>query len=253
MIRAVKGFTLGFGAPLQGLRLLSSHSRLLKWAIAPFLVGFFFLIFGGFFGIAALVGLLPTGIENLFTMFGLDPASLSYKVLYYGTLFLAWPVALFALFYVLLLLAKLVAAPLFALLAEKVLDERGAIAAKRFQLIPWMKSSFRMFGISLAKLITFGSVGILLFFLSIIPGLGLFTGFGFLLLVAYDITDSTFEAYEMSFAERWAFFRSHFSYFSGLALALGLAFLVPGLNFVLLPIAIAGSADMVRLLLPDRS
>lgn len=253
MMNPAKGFALGFGAPLQGLRLLSTQPRLLKWAIAPFIVGLLFLIFGGFFGFSFLVGLLPTGVANLFSMVGLSEQNLAYFLLYYGTLLLAWPVAIFALFYVLLLLAKLVAAPLFALLAEEVLRQRGAIRPKRFQLGPWLRSSLRMFCISLAKLVVFGAAGVFLFFLSIIPGLGFFTGFGFLVLVAYDMTDATFEAYEMSFAERMAFFRRHFGFFSGLALALGLAFLVPGLNFVLLPIAIAGSADMVRLLLPDRS
>jgi uncharacterized protein involved in cysteine biosynthesis len=242
-------FALGFSAPLHGLRLLISHPRLMRRAVLPFLVGFFFFVFGGIFGFSALLGLLPTGVANLFHFLSLDPLGWPYWLIYYGTLILAWPVALFALFYVLLLLAKLVASPLFALLAEAVLSERG----KRFQFISWMRSSVRMFGISLLKLIVFGLAGVILFFLSIIPGLGLFTGFGFLLLVAYDVSDSTFEVYEMSFAERMQCVRTHFPFFSGLSLALGLAFLIPGLNFVLLPIAIAGSADMLRLLLGDRS
>jgi uncharacterized protein involved in cysteine biosynthesis len=47
-------------------------------------------------------------------------------------------------------------------------------------------------------------------------------------------------------ATRFAFFRQHFAVFVGLGVSLGLVFLIPGLNFFVLPASVAGGADLVR-------
>ena len=243
------GFALGFSAPVRGLRLIAKHPKLMAAALIPFLVGLAVILFGAFFGIAFLAGLLPNLVDSILAAMRLSEDSMIFVFLYWFTLILAWPMALAALLYFLFMIARLIAAPFFAFLAEKVLQE--VAPAKKFHPIRWMRTSGRMFVVSFMKLLIFTIVGAALFILSLIPGLGLFTGFGFLLLLAYDIVDGSLEVFELSSKQRWSFFRDNFGFFSGLALALGLAFLIPGLNIVLLPIAIAGSADVVRQLLPQ--
>ena len=245
----ITGFALGFSSPVRGLRLIAQHPRILTAALIPFVVGLIVILFGAFFGIAFLAGLLPNLVESVLLAVQLSADSMIFVFLYWFMLVLAWPMALAALLYFLFMIARLIAAPFFAFLAEKVLQE--VAPTKRFHPIHWMRASGRMFVVSFMKLIVFTFVGAALFVFSLIPGLGLFTGFGFLLLLAYDIVDGSLEVFELSSMQRWSFFRDNFGFFSGLALALGLAFLIPGLNFVLLPIAIAGSADVVRQLLPQ--
>lgn len=246
MIRHVDAFALGFGAPLRGLHLLMERPSLLRWAAVPFVVGLVVLIFGGYFGFSFLLGFLPEIAWNLIQLSPLDPDGYSFLILYWFVLILAWPLACVALLYICVLLAKLIAAPFLSLLAERVIESAGDLPQKPFRLADWVRSSLRSGGVALAKLIVFSILGAIFFLLSMIPGLGIVTGAGVLFLVSIDIADAAFDAFELSWTERVRFIKEHLPFFSGLSLALGLAFLLPGLNFVLLPIAIAGAADGVR-------
>ncbi len=253
MRNQVSEFALGFTAPFLGVQLIASNRRIMKWAFVPFFVGLVVVILGAFFGLSFLAGLLPVLVTNLLALIGLTAGATLFTVTFWLTLLLAWPMALFALFYLLFMIARLIGAPFLALLAERVLIERGYLGEKPFEMRGWIALSLRMFGVSLMKLIVFGLLGVLLFLLSLIPGLGLVTGFGFLLLIAFDAADSAFETFEMNFGERISFARRHLTLFCGLAAALGLAFLIPGLNFVLLPAAIAGATDRVGALMGSKS
>jgi uncharacterized protein involved in cysteine biosynthesis len=103
-----------------------------------------------------------------------------------------------------------------------------------------------MFGVSVLRGFLFGLLGAVLFVFSFVPGLGLLTGFCFLVLVAFDICDYALEALQMNLSERIYFFRRHIAVMVGLGAIMGLVFLVPGLNFFLFPAAVAGAADVVR-------
>lgn len=242
----VDAFALGLSAPLNGLRLLVDRPGLLRWAIVPFVIGLVVFIFGGFFGFAFLLGFLPEIAWTLIGLIPLNPDGYTYLVLYWLILIFAWPLACVVLLYICLLLAKLLAAPFFTLLAERVIENTLNEPQKPFRFGGWLRSTFQSGGIALAKLLIFSLAGFVFFLIAMIPGLGLVTGAGVLFLVAVDIADSAFDAFEFTWRERIAFIRSHLPFFSGLSLAMGLAFLLPGLNFVLLPIAIAGVADGVR-------
>jgi uncharacterized protein involved in cysteine biosynthesis len=67
-----------------------------------------------------------------------------------------------------------------------------------------------------------------------------------LILIGYDVTDYALEALQWSWERRVKFFRENFPAFIGLGAALGLVFLIPGLNFFLLPASVAGAAELVR-------
>ena len=79
-----------------------------------------------------------------------------------------------------------------------------------------------------------------------IPVVSVFFAFIAFLLIAYDCSDVVFEVKEWNLKARTNFFRKNIWEFSGFAMAIGLTFLVPLLNFILLPGFILGSAYLVE-------
>ncbi len=239
-------FTTGLLAPWRGTELILSKPRVLRFAILPFIITTIVFLAGLGWGFSLLAGWIPSIATMMMGWFGMDPTSFGSTFLYWTIIIAAWPFALFALVYFLFLLARLIAAPFYALLAEQVLIETGALADRPFQFGEWLRVNARLFGVALVKVGFFALIGIVLFILSFIPGLGLLTGFGFLLIAAYDIIDISLEALQLGFRQRFQFFRARMPAFLGFACVLGLVFLVPGLNFFLFPAAVAGGSDVVR-------
>jgi CysZ protein len=239
-------FTFGFLSVSRGFGLLLINPRIRRWAIIPFILAALVLVVGFYFGFSVLGGQLPHMVSSGLAFAGIEAGSLFYSLLYWLILILTWPLGLFLVFYFLFLLVRIVAAPFYSLLAEAALVEIGLLQESEFHLKNWLRVSLLMLKASLLKLLFFGPLAALLFLLSFIPGLGLVTGFCFLLMVAFDVLDASFEALQWSFRERMRYFNKHLSAFSGMAFAMGLVFLIPGLNFFLLPVAVVGGADLLR-------
>ena len=246
MRTATVGFMVGLSVPLKGLELIFASSRLRRAALIPFVLTLLIFIFGVFFGLPSLAHLIPMLTGQGLAFLGLATGTISYTMIYWLVFLLSWPAAIFSLFYILFLASRLIAAPFYALLAERVLIERRLIEDRPFQFADWLNSNAKLLGTSLLKVGVFLIVGLILFFLSFLPGLGLFTGFGFLLMAAFDVMDMSFEAMRMDFGARARFFRLGLPCFFGLATAMGLVFLIPGLNFFLFPASVAGASEIIR-------
>jgi CysZ protein len=246
MTSPLSGFAIGALTLSRGLSLIFSSGRIRRWALVPFLLGLLVLVIGMTFGITFLAGLLPSMAAMGVGWTGIAAGSWLNGALYWLVLVLAWPVALLALFYFLFLLVRVVASPFYSFLAEVVLIENGTLTESSFRMGHWFRTSVRMFKVSLVKLVLFTLIGVLLFILSFLPGFGVITGYCFLLMAAFDAVDASFEALQMGFRDRIRYFRGNLSVFSGMAVTMGLVFLIPGLNFFLLPSAVAGGADLVR-------
>lgn len=242
----VDQLSVGFAAPLRGFRLIMKHRSVRRMAILPFLLSFLVFIVGLSIGAPFLIASVPVWSAGAVSVLGLTAVSFLGGLLYWVLLLLLWPTAIIALLYLLFVVSKILGAPLYALLAEQVLKAEGVLQDSPFRLMPWLATNARMIWVSVLKSVLFLGVGGVLFVLSFIPGVALLTGFGFLLIVTFDLTDYSFEAVQMSLNDRLRFFRQHFLAFSGFALTMGLVFLIPGLNFFLFPAAVAGGSDMVR-------
>jgi CysZ protein len=240
------GFALGALTLGRGMGLILASPRIRRWTIVPFVLGLLVIVTGLSFGISYLAGLLPSLAAIGLGWTGIAAGSWVYGALYWVVLILAWPVSLLALFYFLFLLVRVVAAPFYSFLAEVVLIENGTLKESSFRLGSWLDTSMRMFKVSLVKLVLFTFFGAVLFVLSFLPGLALITGFCFLLMAAFDAVDASFEALQMGFLDRIRYFRANLAVFSGMAVIMGLVFLVPGLNFFLLPSAVVGGADLLH-------
>ncbi|MCM2280500.1 MAG: EI24 domain-containing protein [Bdellovibrionaceae bacterium] len=241
-------FIDGFSSSFRGLKALARTRRLWPYALAPFVIG------------AALLGV---GLSWAFTNLGpwingwatgaaVVPEALRSTV-YWLVVILLWPVCLVAIFYGVFIATKILAAPFHALLAERALMEFDALQDRPFQFGPWVRVSVRMLRVSIVKALLFAVLGLFLFAVSFVPVLNVFAAFGFLLIVAFDSTDYSFEALQMGFRDRLGFFRRHFFYFCGLAASLGLVFFIPGFNFFLFPAAVVGGSDLVSRRLKTKS
>lgn len=138
---------------------------------------------------------------------------------------------------------RLFAGVFFSLIAERVLEEDGRLPrrSKREQL--WLL--LRMFLVSANKALFFFAIGVSVFLLSLIPGLGFLGVMGFLFVLSFDVMDYAHEAYGSSLSERFAFFFRHRAEAFGVAAGFALILWIPVVNVLLFPCAVAGAAELV--------
>ena len=234
-------FLNGVIAPMRGLGLLLSSSRLKPFAVAPLAIALVVFIAVFSFGIPFIAGALGGWITSGVGLIGLAGLAASGIFMFFAMAF-GWIAALAGLGFVALVLTRLLAAPFAALLAERALIELGVIKDQPFALGTWLRVNAAQLWIALIKAIAFGVVALVLFVMSFIPGVAIFTAIGFLMIAAYDVFDPAFDALNLPFGERISYFRGHWPGFMGF----GLIFLVPGLSFLLFPALIVGACDVVR-------
>lgn len=233
-------FASGFASFFRGFVLLARTPRLWPFALAPFFIGIAIMVSGFFWAI----GNLPALMQGL--LFKIESLTATYFPFVYGVvMILVWPAFLMALLYAVFLLAMLIASPFHAVLAERSLIALTVLKNEPFQFMRWLRSTVHMIVVSVLKVLIFTVVGLALFVLSFIPLVNFVAGFGFLLVITFDCTDFSFEALQMGLRARLRYFFSNFMRFSGFAAALGLVFLVPGFNFLLMPVAVVGGSDLV--------
>ena len=238
-----------FGSGLSHVRVgfdfLKSHRGLWKWAMAPFFIAV--LLFGFFMvsGLGWISGWVQSALASLAVALGwigLGGATFLLSVLNFLLGTVLWVVYLIFALYGTFLVTALIAAPFNSLLAEQTLVAIGAIEDRPFILSRWLKMTIRLLGIGVLKSVIFLFLGLLIFLCSFVPVLNLAGAFVALLIMAFDSMDYSFEVFEMSLADRFRFFRLHFSRFAGSAGFLGLTLLLPGITLLLLPFSVVGSA-----------
>ena len=246
MIGNVSSIVAGLSIPWRGLGLIFRDARIARFAALPFFVTILFFGTGLALGLPVISGWVDPMTSWLLGSFGVASTAPNASVLSWILRIALWPTLAIALCLLIWVLTRIAVGPLFTMLAEAVLVSKGAIAKKEFSLVDWTATNVRMFRVSLIRSIVFGITGLFLVVLSLIPVVGLIAGLTMLVFLAFDLTDYALEAYEWGFRKRLSFYRRHFFVFLGFALMLGLVFLIPGLNFFLLPASVAGASDVVR-------
>jgi CysZ protein len=232
--------------PFKGLALIAQNQKIRKRAVIPIVLSFLIFLLGIIFLLPPLFKDVPWLAAAAGEILGLHRHGSRIAIgLRWLLVVLSYPVAIFGLFYALFLASRFVATPFYALLGECVLCERKIKVKKAMSPRSWLRLQIKIFVVSLAKTIVFAVIGLMLFLISFLPGLGLVSMAGFLLMAAFDVIDISLEALEMTFRERILFFMQELPSFVGLATILGLVFLVPGLNFLLFPAAVAGGSEVL--------
>lgn len=242
MRKQVNGLTVGFRTLFTGMRLIRQNSRIFRLAIIPFFIDFLILAGVFYWGSGRLSGWVESTINWMLP----NASGFWYQLAYWPVFLVGWIAFFGALFFVGYIIANLVAAPFNSLLAETALEEMGVIKKRPFNFSRWLKISAAMFWAGLLKTALFLFFGILFFMFSFIPLLGILASFGLLMIMAFDSADYSFEILEYNLQRRLKFFRQNTLYFAGSGLSLGMTLMIPGLNFLLFPAAVVGSADLVR-------
>ncbi|MBK7889450.1 MAG: EI24 domain-containing protein [Bdellovibrionales bacterium] len=237
----MSAFFFGLTAVWHGYRAIFNSQRLKLWALLPIVVAVIVFLAFGTVGLAQIAQWNPIVTTSLLSLVGLEGVAWLWWFVAIGL----WPIWFLLLGLALYLLARLIVAPLYSMLAERTLIETGVRVDEPFRALSWMALTARMAWISLLKTALFAVVGMLLFGFSFIPGLNVLATIGFVHIVAFDICDYSFEAMGWPLAARFRHFRAHWPVFSGFAFGLGVAMLIPGLNLLLLPGAVVGGALIV--------
>lgn len=235
-------FLRGLLAPIYGIRLLSSEARLRGLAIVPLafsLIVGSFLTLAGLYGLSLLIGSVSF---ELAAMMSIAPGSFANQLL---TLAL-WPVGLLLLGVAIYLVIRILAAPFYSYLAEKTLVRLGRRRDDPFVLKHWLRITIRMFFVSLAKSILFGAASVVLLIFSLIPGLNILATIGFVMMLAFDVSDYAFEAMEWSLKKRLQHVQNNWLTYVGLACATGVMMTIPGFNLLLLPALVVGASETLH-------
>ncbi|MEO0335636.1 MAG: EI24 domain-containing protein [Pseudomonadota bacterium] len=241
----VGDFAKGLGHARIGLMYLMENKGLIKWAIAPLLIGFilFFFFIGTGFGlisgwVASALAVVSSGLGWI----GLGGVGFLLAIVNWTLGAFLWLVYLVVVIYGTFLITTIVAAPFNSLLAEQTLMVAGGIQERPFEFGRWISVTVKMLMIGLVKSLIFLFLGLIIFACSFVPILNVASAFCALLIMAFDSMDYSFEMVEMSLRERFAFFQKHFVRFSGMASFLGLTLFLPGITLLILPFSVVGSA-----------
>lgn len=228
----------GLGFLAKGISLFRSHPSLITFAVIPFILDILGFIIGVYLGSSFLSGWVAAALAWIIT----PAAGIWYQILYYPLLFILWLVFLIVLGYFVVLVGSIIASPFHSLLAERSLMKFGLLQSADFSFGQWIKTSAKMFLVSILKASIFAILGIIVLIFSFIPILNVVGSFIACLLVAFDTMDYSFEAKEWNIKNRIQFFKSELPLFSGMATVLGLTLLIPGLTLLFYPVAIVGAA-----------
>lgn len=242
MSRTLVELTEGFGFLLSGTRMIFKDRSLFLWAIIPFLIDLALVAWGISWGVTSLSSWTAATIGYLVS----PSAGIWYDIFYYPLLVIFWLAFLVVLTYGTFLIATIIASPFNSLLAERALVVRGVIEDRPFHFGRWLKVTLKMIFVSILRALIFLAIGVIILILSFIPVLNVLGSYMAFLIMAFDSMDYSFEALEYDLADRFKYFRNHFAEFSGMAAALGLTLLIPGLTLLLLPSAVVGCADIVH-------
>lgn len=237
-------FVRGFAIPFRGVFLVFSSFRLFLLAILPFWLCFFTLIYFIWFlwnSSFSIVPYLMNWVPGLYSFTeSLKIGEFSFfAALLQGSF---WFFVLIFLSYFSYVLLCIVGAPFYSLMADIILIRRGADVRVKNNFLRWVYTTLRMLIISIIKIIFFMGLSVILVVISFFTVGMLLVPLALSLMMSYDCIDFSFECAQMTLRERVAYFFSHFSLFAGLALAILVISIIPGLFTLMLPFFIAGGA-----------
>lgn len=232
----MNGFFKGGGFWWRGWMYLITRPKLLILALIPLFLAILLTV-----GLTGLVfAQLPSWVRALTEIaIGSGPEWLS-NIFYYSVVIFGSLVVVVGFIYVGYILNMLLASPFYSLLVERVLVNAGA-PVKPFGL----GHALRMVRVSLVKAVIFLCLGLMIFIMSLVPGLNVVALSCTVLLFAFDLADYAFEALGWNFRTRLNFMKNHRMIWAGMAVGLGLTFIVPGLTLLILPGAVTGAALVI--------
>lgn len=235
-------FFFGVTAIFRGFQILVSDSKLRALSIVPFLVSILLgsvLTISGLYYLGATLGGVAIQLGGWMS---LVPGGWAMTILNV----LLWPIGLLGLGVAIYMAVRLVVAPFYSVLAEAALVKMGIREDRPFRIKQWVPLTLRMLIVSLLKSAVFVFAGGVLFLLSLIPFVNVLATLGFVHMLSFDVSDYSFEAMEWPLKKRFQHFRENMNLYSGLAIGLGGAMVIPGMSIVIMPAAIVGAGLVLQ-------
>jgi len=245
MISPVKRLGQGFFAPLDGIRLLFSSRRLFLLSLIPFFIGLFFMFIGFAVTKAYFFPWVESLYQNASIVSGVGWLASVLNALFFILTWLTLALLNFLFAYICIVI---VAGPFYALLAEDIF--------KIYRPDQTFGTSWglmiKMAAYGLLKVFFFLIVGLFCFLISFLPGLNLLAAFVVFLIVAFDMSDYSFEIDGRGLIASFAFMGQHIFEYIGLTMAIYITTLLPGSFFILLPGFVCGATKMYIQLTEDK-
>lgn len=235
-------FFFGMTAIFRGFQIVIFDSKLRALSVVPFFVS---LLLGSVLtisGLYYLAGTLGGVAMQIGTWMSLLPGGWGMTLIN----ILLWPIGLLGLGVAIYMAVRLVVAPFYSILAEAALVRLGLREDRPFRLQQWVPLTLKMLVISLLKSVVFIVAGGVLFILSLIPLVNLLATLGFVHMLSFDVADYGFEAMEWNLKKRFRHFRENLNLYSGLAIGLGGAMVIPGMSLIIMPAAIVGASLVLQ-------
>ena len=247
----ISDFFTGFLVLFRGIGIIFKSKKMMTIAAGPILLGILVLFAFAFF-LLPQFGYFQSTIEAFFVqLFGIATQNTFVLICLHSLAFLLVLAFAFLSVYFLFLITKLLASPLYGLLANQVFKERGLKMADDLSVARWMYLNFRSTAVNIIEVLVFSVLGAILFVVSFIPVVNVLAAFGFFLIMAYDSADYSFDLLNLKLSERIKYFVSHLAQFCGFALAISLVMLIPVVNLIVFASSVAGAADLVARNLKD--
>lgn len=229
-------FLGGLGHLLAGFGLVLRVGSIRKWAIIPILLNTLLLV--------ALVVLVVLYADDAVRWLLGTPASTGGKIAYYSALVAAYIGGVIVAVVLVNLLSNVVAAPFYTKLAEATLQHLTGRSVSQ-------EGSFFVLALvtiyqELVKLVFFVGIQVFLLAFHFIPVVGSIVSLAVsFLLLAFEFTDYSLEAYGLKVSKRWEFVLAHKAPMLGFGSGAFLLTLIPLANLFVAPAAVAGGARMV--------
>lgn len=232
-------FRMGMTTLLRGFKEIFSDLKIFLYTIIPVLISVFVVAILFKYG----WDLTSQWAEKLITDYipsYLLKSSWVSKAVYWVINVMFKFLVILAMTYFSFIFIQLISIPFYSLICERVLFKRGVFPDRPFRLSTWIRVTARMFVVSLIRMAIFLFIWVLVFIVSLIPGLQFISIFYSALMVGMDSLDYTVEIYEMSLGRRISLYVENFAYFSAVGLILIPFLFIPGLILLLLPITVVG-------------
>lgn len=233
----IADFRRGLTFWLHGWGYIFDHRKLLLVSILPILIAFASCVFVMWvvwthlgLWVNQLIGAVIGASTGLWHDFVYYPLVLGGGVL-----------VLVATVYVAFLLHNLIAVPFYSLLADRTLAQLG----KKPAGLGW-RMTMRLIRVSAVKTVLFLILGLFLFVFSFIPLLNILAMLCALLILAFDCMDYAFDGVGFGFRQRLGYLLREWPQWFGMAAALALTLLIPGLTLLVIPGAVVGSALILK-------
>lgn len=243
-------FFFGLTAIFRGFQIVLFDAHLRALSIVPFVAS---LLLGSVLTISGLYYLAATlgGVAmHIGAWLSLAPGGWGVALINV----LLWPIGLLGLGVAIYMAVRLVVAPFYSILAEAALVRLGLREDRPFRIREWLPLTLKMLVVSLLKSGVFIVAGGVLFILSLIPLVNILATLGFVHMLSFDVADYGFEAMEWNLKKRFRHFRENLNLYSGLAIGLGGAMVIPGMSLIIMPAALVGASLVLqRSLLQEKS